>query len=47
LAKLKVLVLDHNPYSPDLTPSDYFLFPKLKMEFKEIIFPTLKHLKKL
>jgi histone-lysine N-methyltransferase SETMAR len=23
-------VLDHPPYSPDLAPSDYHLFPKLK-----------------
>ena len=23
-------LLDHNPYFPDLVPSDYFLFPNLK-----------------
>ena len=24
----------HSPYSPDLSPPDYFLFPKLKMKLK-------------
>ena len=23
-------LIDHHPYSPDLAPSDYFLFPNLK-----------------
>ena len=26
--------LDHPPYSPDLTPSDYHLFPELKKQLK-------------
>jgi len=26
--------LDHSPYSPDLTPSDYRLFPGLKNKLK-------------
>jgi hypothetical protein len=26
--------LFHPPYSPDLSPPDYFLFPKLKMKLK-------------
>lgn len=30
LNKEKVRVLPHAPYSPDLAPCDYFLFPKLK-----------------
>lgn len=30
LPKKKIAVLEQPPYSPDLTPSDYFLFPKLK-----------------
>jgi len=29
LAQRKVTVLDHPPYSPDLAPADYFLFPKV------------------
>ena len=30
LKKEKVTVLPHLPYSPDLAPCDFFLFPKLK-----------------
>jgi len=26
------------PYSPDLSPPDYFLFPKLKMKLKRLHF---------
>ena len=26
--------LDHPPYSPDLAPSDYHLFPRLKKQLK-------------
>ena len=33
-------VVPHPPYSPDLAPSDFFLFPKPKMKFKERIFLT-------
>ena len=32
LAKKKIEMLDHAPYSPDLAPADFFLFPKLKAE---------------
>ena len=30
LASEKVEVLNHPPYSPDLSPCDFFLFPSLK-----------------
>ena len=30
LASEKVKVLNHPPYSPDLSPFDFFLFPRLK-----------------
>ena len=30
LAEKKVQQLPHPPYSPDLSPADYFLFPKIK-----------------
>ena len=30
LAFEKVKVLNHPPYSPDLSPCDFFLFPRLK-----------------
>ena len=31
---LKFEVLSHTPYSPDLAPSDFHLFPHLKRDFK-------------
>lgn len=34
LAKKGVVVLDHPPYSPDLAPADFWLFPKLKLAMK-------------
>jgi len=34
LAYLGFQFLDHPPYSPDLAPSDYHLFPGLKKELK-------------
>jgi histone-lysine N-methyltransferase SETMAR len=33
-----VTTLSHPPYSPDLSPPDYFLFPKLKMKLKGLHF---------
>jgi hypothetical protein len=30
LASKQITVLEPLPYSPDLAPSDFFLFPKLK-----------------
>lgn len=37
--------LDHPPYSPDLAPSDYFLFPNLKRFLKGTRFDDLDSLK--
>jgi transposase len=34
LARKQVTVLHHPSYSPDLAPADFFLFPKLKSQFK-------------
>ena len=34
LAYLSFESLDHPPYSPDLAPSDYHLFPGLKKQLK-------------
>ena len=34
LAYLGFQFLDHPPYSPDLAPSDYHLFPGLKKQLK-------------
>jgi transposase len=30
LANKNITVLEHPPYSPDLAPSDFYLFPKIK-----------------
>ena len=45
LAYLGFQYLDHPPYSPDLAPSDYHLFPGLKNKWKVTIFrPTRRSL---
>ena len=38
LTRKNVATLYHPPYSPDLSPPDYFLFPKLKMNLKGLHF---------
>ena len=38
LAQKNVTTLYHTLYSPDLSPPDYFLFPKLKMKLKGLHF---------
>ena len=32
--------LDHPPYSPDLAPSDYHLFPGLKKQLKDRVYSS-------
>ena len=34
--KKRIKLLSHPPYSPDLAPADFFLFPKLKKELAGI-----------
>jgi hypothetical protein len=46
LASRRVMV-NHPPYLPDLSPSDYFLFPKLKFKMKGTHFYDIKAFKKL
>jgi len=43
---LNLKLLHHAPYSPDLTPPDYFLFPKLKMDLKGNHFAYIKAFQK-
>jgi len=38
LTPKNVTTLYHPPYSPDVSPPDYFLFPKLKMKLKGLHF---------
>ena len=41
LAKHQTYVVPHPPYSPDLAPADFFLFPKLKTTLKGCRFQTI------
>ena len=34
LMKKRIFLINYPPYSPDLSPCDYFLFPKLKTKMK-------------
>jgi hypothetical protein len=35
LAAKNMAVVPHPPYSPDLAPCDFFLFPRMKSNLKE------------
>jgi hypothetical protein len=39
-------IIYHSPYSPDLSPPDYFLFPELKMKLKELQFADVTEIQK-
>ena len=39
-------VLDHPPYSPDLAPADYILFPKVKSYLKGHLFDSVSDIQK-
>jgi len=41
-ARKQACVLNHPPYSPDLSPCDYFLFPKLKLPLKGHLFENVQ-----
>jgi len=42
LAKHQTSVVPHPPYSPDLAPADFFLFPKLKITLKGRCIKTIE-----
>ena len=44
LAKNSMTVVPHPPYSPDLAPCDFFLFPKLKLQMKGRRFDTIEEI---
>jgi len=44
LAQNNITVLPHSPYSPDLAPCDFFLFPKLKTHLKGHHFGTVENI---
>ena len=47
LAKKNIPVLPHPPYSPDLAPCDFYLFPKWKSKLKGHHFGTIKNIQKI
>jgi len=44
LAKNKMAVIPHPPYSPDLAPCDFFLFRKTKLKLKGRRFDTIEEI---
>jgi hypothetical protein len=44
LAKYKMAVIPHPPYSPNFMPCDFFLFPKMKLKLKEFRFDTTEEI---
>ena len=47
LAKKNVPVIPHPPYSPDLAPCDFSLYPKLKSKLKNHNFGTMENIQKI
>jgi len=47
LAKKNIPVLPHPPYSPDLAPCDFYLFPNLKSKLKGRHFGTMENIQKI
>jgi len=44
LEEEKIILLPHPPYSPDLAPCDFFLFPRIKRELKNQHFDHIENL---
>lgn len=45
LASKQITVLEHPPYSPDLAPNDFFLYPKIKEILKGRHFDDIQDIK--
>jgi len=45
LANKNIVVLKHSPYSPDLAPCDFSLFPKIKSVLKGTHFMSVENVK--
>jgi hypothetical protein len=43
-AKIKMTVVPHPPYSPDLAPPDFILFPMKKIKLKGLKFDTAEEI---
>ena len=46
LAHNSFITLPHPPYSPDLAPCDFFLFPKMKLQLKGCHFDTVEEIQR-
>uniref|UniRef100_A0A8C4QZV8 Mos1 transposase HTH domain-containing protein n=1 Tax=Eptatretus burgeri TaxID=7764 RepID=A0A8C4QZV8_EPTBU len=46
LADKQITVLEHPPYSPDLAPCDFFLFPRLKTPMKGTHFASVEEIQR-
>jgi len=46
LAKINMMIIPHPPYSPDLAPCDFFLFPHMKCQMKGKCFADVSEVKK-
>ena len=42
LTKVGIKTVPHPPYSPDLTPCDFWLFPKLKEKIRDCRYETIE-----
>ena len=47
LAKKGISLVPQPPYSPDLSPCDFFLFPKLKFHLKGRAFGTMDNIQRV
>ena len=45
LVKNKIVTMPQPPYSPDVAPADFYLFPKLKTPMKGKHFATIEEIK--
>jgi [histone H3]-lysine36 N-dimethyltransferase SETMAR len=45
LANKNITVMEHPPYSPDLAPCDFYLFPKIKSVLKGTHFLSIEDVK--
>ena len=45
ITERKIATLQHPPYSPNLGPCDFFLFPKIKSVLKETHFSDIDSIK--
>ena len=42
LAKNSTNIIEQPPYSPDMAPADFFLFPKLKLPLRGTLFQSIE-----